>query len=208
MATCATLTLPTGWHCCEVSCGRDGPVIILLDEDHDCTAGIDESIDLTRSLVADHDIGIIGVEGYACRNDPYPGDDFHLDDSTGTLPGANCLTKNNRFAKAVLDLDIPVVGVDSEGYCYELEQPDAFSADGTANLARSELFVHQLILERTSQGCSGPAILNCGLNHGQHIMDFASARRRPSEPWPDGRFIRLRAPSLPQDRGEATQHQL
>ena len=173
------------------------PVIILLDERHPCTAGIDESINLTRSLVADIGIGIIGVEGYACRDDPYPGDVCHVvPRSTATLPDAECLTSNTRFAESILTLGIPVVGVDSEGYSCEIEQLGAISPDGPANLARSEIFVRRLIFERASQGRTGPAILNCGLNHGQHIMDFASAHRRPSEPWPDGTFIRLRAPSL------------
>lgn len=198
MTTCQSLGLPTGWRCDEVQVGDAGPVLVIFDEHHGTAAAIDESIALAKQLISRLGVKIVGVEGFACRNDPYTGQKCHPGQrATAIVPGAECLTDNMRFAYGIVGCGAVVVGVDSEGYYCELDLCGKPVANMPQNVARSECFVTSLFEERSAQELDGALILNCGSNHGEHIMDFArGSRPRPAD-WPTATYVRLRPPSHP-----------
>lgn len=171
--------------------------IFLLDEIHDDTRVRDANIAIAHELLSAGNISVIGVENYSSRTDYYTGEKAHAaPHATAAVPLAHRCGNDTMFADVMAAKDVLVVGVDSEAWIIHIEE-DGPQGDDIAKhigqIERSKHFVRALLDERGD----GDAILNCGSDHNEHIMQIARGRSPKPEWWPNARFVRLRCQEHP-----------
>ena len=192
--------VPSGWKCILFQHENNQPYIFLLDENHDMADVISDNLEIAYELIADYGVGLVGVEDYASRIDPYKGDVCHpRHHSTAELPYAHYIGTETRFAKGIQNHGAIVVGVDSEGLKCEIEMTCKSIDDVSnhpANVLRSENFVMSLFQERQYRGLECNVLINCGADHNQHILDFVKGKRSRPKDWPEGSYINLRSPKF------------
>lgn len=190
---------PDGWSCTIIEYQQSRPYIFLLDERHDSQQVIDDNLTLGRELIHTQGVGLVGVENFPCRIDPYNGDQFHIIDRPSALIVDNHpIGAEIRFARGIVQVGVPVLGIDSEGLMNELEMAaPANYGEYPANIQRSINFVLSLFQEREDRALDCSVLINCGSNHNQHILDIANGIRDIPANWPSGSYIRLRSLNYP-----------
>jgi len=147
--------------------------LILLDHEHYNKELNNELLCLTEAIINTNEIGIIGFEGYPNKVDRYRGESIQkYTNSTSDIRVTNPVGDDTAFAKACFHLQTLCVGVDSYGYCVEIDlecvTPSAVKAHPNQE-KRSAHFMKSLIAERNSSGVKTDMILHAGSAHMDHI---------------------------------------
>jgi hypothetical protein len=193
------LGVPEAWQCdaFELECRR--PIVFIFDEYHHDVNSTSDNLELAASLIARHSLTLIGVEGYPSPYDPCDEsvDPSYARWSPARFPRRQSLATDVQFAEGIRANNVPIVGVENENLFCQLGADIDRIDDDPINIHRSESFVLSLFWERKERTLDGDLMLNCGSNHGYHIMAIArGALARPTE-WPVASFVRLRGPRFP-----------
>ncbi len=189
-----------GWQCEVHEYGNRGPFIFLLDEFHPSYPTILDNIEIAKLLVKHLNVGLIGVENYSSKIDPYDGG-LYWDESPdrADISGVDPIGSEIRFAQGVNSIGVPVVGIDSNGYhmVLDCEVAPAERPEHPANISRSRNFVLSLFQERLDRQLECNLLINCGSNHCKHILNIVGNPASAPDNWPNGTYVRLRSPKFP-----------
>ncbi len=176
------------------------PTLFLLDEFHHCDACTDDNVRIADRLFKSG-VRLAGVEGFnGGREWVYHGQQQpHYTERvvSGDVRGTCGISDYPRFAEQLLELALPVVGVDCAGMC---DQAEVEMYEGTWKTGRhpnhhrrSLHFVATLFATARAEGVTGDLLLNCGAEHNADIETLARSREPLPADWPNWNYIRVRS---------------